>query len=347
VLRRSRRLGGSIAAAGRPLAPLGIGHLAEGLRGRTFIELVDVGGTLGAFVVRGAEGARRARARLVTLGPMADAASEVTSLRFALGRALTPGARRASVEASTAGADAAATRLDELLLGQIRGELPPEGVVIIPTGALHGVPWAVLPTLAGLPVSVAPSARSWLATTTGPGPRATVGLVGGPGIPELEEELSAVADAHGGSSTVVVRQGATATEALELLGAADVVHGAAHGRFRGDSPMFSSLTFADGPLTVHDLAGLRSAPSLVVLSACEVGRSEVRPGDEVQGVVSVLLGLGTTTLVASVLPVPHQLACDVTVGFHRGLVRGLAPAEALASAVPAGVRSPFIVFGGG
>jgi CHAT domain-containing protein len=173
-----------------------------------------------------------------------------------------------------------------------------------------------------------------------------VAVVGGPDIPDVEVELAAVADCY---LDAEVRRGpeASAAATLELLGRADVVHLATHGRFRGDSPMFSSLALADGPLTVHDLEALPEAPRLVVLSACEVGRSDVRPGDEVQGVVSVLLGLGTSTLVASVLPVPHQLACDVTVAFHRRLVAGDRPAAALAAAAPPGALSPFLVFGSG
>jgi CHAT domain-containing protein len=39
--------------------------------------------------------------------------------------------------------------------------------------------------------------------------------------------------------------------------AAGQAHVAAHGVFRADSPMFSSLRLADGPLTVHDLERLR------------------------------------------------------------------------------------------
>jgi CHAT domain-containing protein len=179
-----------------------------------------------------------------------------------------------------------------------------------------------------------------------------IAIVGGPGVPDVDGELDAVAACYGGpgpgTDLTVLRAGASSVEqVLAVLGRADVAHLAAHGRFRGDSPMFSSLAVADGPLTVHDLDGLPAAPSVVVLSACDVGRSEVRPGDEVQGVVSVLLGLGTATLVASVLPVPHGLATEVTVGFHRRFAAGIGPARALADAVPDGERTPFLVFGSG
>ena len=40
-----------------------------------------------------------------------------------------------------------------------------------------------------------------------------------------------------------------------------VGHVAAHGTFRADSPMFSSLRLDDGPMTVHDVERLRRAPA--------------------------------------------------------------------------------------
>ena len=39
-----------------------------------------------------------------------------------------------------------------------------------------------------------------------------------------------------------------------------VAHLAAHGRFRADNPLFSSIDLADGPLTVYDLESLEEAP---------------------------------------------------------------------------------------
>ena len=58
------------------------------------------------------------------------------------------------------------------------------------------------------------------------------------------------------------------------------MHVAAHGTHQQESPLFSSLRVADGPLYAYELdAGDRPAPC-VVLSACEAGLSTVRPGDE-------------------------------------------------------------------
>jgi hypothetical protein len=60
---------------------------------------------------------------------------------------------------------------------------------------------------------------------------------------------------------------------------------AAHGRIHPSNPLFTSLTFAGGPLTVYDLNQLRRAPHLVVLAACHMGRPTVRSGDELLGLI--------------------------------------------------------------
>ena len=75
-------------------------------------------------------------------------------------------------------------------------------------------------------------------------------------------------------------------------GGADLVHLAAHGSFRADSPLFSSVLLADGPLTVYDLERLRRAPAVVVLSACEAAVAAVHDGDELLGTAAALLGAG-------------------------------------------------------
>ena len=47
---------------------------------------------------------------------------------------------------------------------------------------------------------------------------------------------------------------------LAALDGAWLAHIAAHGRFRADSPLFSSLRMHDGPLTVYDFEQLHRAP---------------------------------------------------------------------------------------
>ncbi|GAA2644914.1 hypothetical protein GCM10010399_93530 [Dactylosporangium fulvum] len=119
---------------------------------------------------------------------------------------------------------------------------------------------------------------------------------------------------------------------LGALDGADLAHVAAHGLFRSDNPLFSALRLVDGPLTVYDLERLARPPRRVVLSACESGLSAVHPGDELLGLTAALLGLGATSLVASVVPVPDAATRPFMLRLYRHLRSGAGPAAALARA---------------
>jgi CHAT domain-containing protein len=58
----------------------------------------------------------------------------------------------------------------------------------------------------------------------------------------------------------------------------------------------------------------------------------VRPGDELMGLASALLSLGTSTLVGSVIPVPDDTTRALMREFYRAQRGGLGPAAALATA---------------
>ncbi len=89
---------------------------------------------------------------------------------------------------------------------------------------------------------------------------------------------------------------------LAALDGAWLGHIAAHGRFRADSPLFSSLRMHDGPLTVYDFEQLRRAPYRLILSSCDSGLQAPAGADELLGLVSSLLPLGTAGIIAGVVP---------------------------------------------
>ena len=70
----------------------------------------------------------------------------------------------------------------------------------------------------------------------------------------------------------------------------------------------------------------------MVLSACDGGMSAVRPGDELMGFSAALLALGTSALVASVVPVPDEPTQRLMLALHERLAAGDEPARALAGA---------------
>ncbi len=110
------------------------------------------------------------------------------------------------------------------------------------------------------------------------------------------------------------------------------MHIAAHGTFRSDDPMLSSLQLADGNLTVYDLEHLRRVPSTVVLSACSAGAVATPGGSEVMGTVAVLLDRGVVDVVAPVTVFPDRLATAVMRTVYARLLAGDDVASALAAA---------------
>jgi CHAT domain-containing protein len=131
-------------------------------------------------------------------------------------------------------------------------------------------------------------------------------------------EVKALAERH--RDAVVLRDGsATVDNCLRALDGASVAHIAAHGRFRSDSPLFSTLEVDDGPLTVHDLERLSRAPYRLVLSACESGVMAPVGSAQLLGFVAALLSLGTAGVVSSVVAVNDHASAALMVEVHRWL----------------------------
>jgi hypothetical protein len=223
-------------------------------------------------------------------------------------------------------------RLERLFLGQAGRHLGSGLVVVVPPGRLHAVPWALLPSLRDRVLSVAPSARVWLrARRASPPARRTVVLVRGPDLGSGGAEIPALAEEYE-DMTVLGRGTATAQRVLAAIDGAWLAHIAAHGRFRASSPLFSSLGLDDGPLTVHDLERLRRAPHRLVLSSCDSGISAPAGADELLGLTSSLVPLGTVGIVASVLPVNDAAVVPLMLALHQRLRAGASLAESLRDA---------------
>ena len=112
-----------------------------------------------------------------------------------------------------------------------------------------------------------------------------------------------------------------------------------------ENPLFSSVRLADGPLFAHELDQSARTPEHVVLSACELGLATVRPGDEALGLTSVLLHLGTRSVVAGVARVSDDLAAASMADYHARLRSGSDSAEALADTLQTHPGLPFVCFG--
>lgn len=222
------------------------------------------------------------------------------------------------------------------------------GAVIVPTGALAGIPWSLIPGLRGRPVTVAPSASSWLAArrSARPAIAARPLLVAGPDLHHAIGEIRQIAAIYP-DSRPLTGQEATVDATLRALDGAELAHLAAHGHHDRDNVLFSRIDLADGPLMAYDIQRLSTAPKQVVISACDVGRTVVRTGDEILGFTAALLHIGTPTVVSSVTRVADDAAVGVMTAYHRALRSGARPAEALAAASETEAFSPFVCFGSG
>ncbi len=322
---RSRRLPprpGSARAQPRSLA-----ELCADLADAALVEYVESDGILHSVtVVRG-------RVRLRRLGAASIVSDALVHLPFALHRLARPSSSPASRLGASAALSRIRQRLDALLMAPLARDIGDRPLVVVPTGALQSLPWAIVPSCRDRAVTVVPSAALWHSALHRRGNDAVgyVASVAGPELPGARDEATAVAKLHSGASLLVDEQ-ASAAAVCSAMDGASLVHVAAHGRLRSDNPLFSALQLADGPLTVYDLQRLRCAPTQVVLAACEAAQPHVLAGDEVLGLAVALLAQGTSSLIAPLLPILDTVTVDLMLEYHRQLVSGVLPAFALTAA---------------
>jgi hypothetical protein len=286
-------------------------------------------------------------ARLVELGALSTVVESAARLHGDLdalcGRRLPAGLERVV-------RDSLARQLEvltEQLLAPLRSLLGDADVVVVPTGALSTLPWGLLPDLRGRPVTVTPSATAWLTAHRHPaGPPGTQLLVAGPNLEHADKELAQLAEIYP-ESTVLGGTGATVAATLDGIRGRTIVHVAAHGHHERENVLFSRLDLADGPLMAYDIHQLGAAPDHVVLSSCDVGRAEVRTGDEILGFTAALLYSGSRTVVSSVARVDDHAAVGVMAAYHRSIHSGQSPARALADASLTAPLMPLVCFGYG
>ncbi len=237
-------------------------------------------------------------------------------------------------------------RLDTLLIAPL--QLPDAPVVLLPPGRLASLTWAGLPSLQRRPLVIAPSASTWLNAharfVAVPG---RVVAVAGPGLLRADAEVAAVAAAWPGCQVLGGAE-ARVESFLAAINGAQLVHVAAHGRHQRQSPLFSSLRLADGPVVGYDLDRVPDPPQQVVLSACDLGQATVRPGDEALGLTRALLHSGSSTVISGVAKVSDSAAELLMADYHRRLAAGATAAYALADSLAAADNTmPFACFGAG
>jgi tetratricopeptide (TPR) repeat protein len=348
LLRRRRELEREITArhwtlagsgSARPVARIDEIRAAAGSAGTTMVVFVEAVGALHAVVIR------NGRLQLHELGNAAAITEQVRRTRADLDVLAQPRLAGALVAAVLSSFRRSAASLDRTLLAPLH--VDGQALVLVSTGILGQLPWGTLPSLRGVPVVVAPSATAWLTAAERDGRRRRREVFGlaGPDLSRAEHEVAGIEKAWGTAAVHV--GGSAARPALtRAMTRGTVVHIAAHGIHQTENPLFSSLRLADGPLFAHELDQTARTPEHVILSACELGLATVRPGDEALGLTSVLLHLGTRSVVAGVARVGDEIAAETMIGYHERLAAGDDSALALATATSnADSPVPFVCFG--
>ncbi|GAA0390573.1 hypothetical protein Acor_47320 [Acrocarpospora corrugata] len=249
-----------------------------------------------------------------------------------------------------------AAELAAVLLAPVHDALAAHrNVLLVPSGALHSLPFGVLPwrgapLAAQRTLSVLPGAgalaflRPIRPETFADGRLLAVGdpacmrypdAAGEPGrharrLPASGLEASLIARRFPGEAEALLGREATRDAVLAAAADASVVHLATHARLDEASPLSSAVLFSDGEsLSVAELAGVTLRADLVVLSACRTGQGGVSPGDDVQGLLSGVLAAGAGAAVVTLWPVHDLPTALFMTDFHRRLRTAGSVPEAL------------------
>jgi CHAT domain-containing protein/tetratricopeptide (TPR) repeat protein len=265
---------------------------------------------------------------ITELGMASEAGPCIRSLYFQLSKpALTPsdaGKFRRELLAAT---DGRLAELYRFLIAPIaRSLLAWKHLIIVPHGVLHSVPFHALSCsgehlIDRFTISYAPSASVYCACV-----RRTVNSGGGSLVlgvsdsrtPWIEKEVRSIASVL---SDPAVYTGPEATiGALRAAGPGSrLIHLAAHGYFRKDNPMFSSVSLGDAHLSLHELYDLRLPVELFTLSGCSTGLNVVAEGDELLGMMRGLLATGAQSLLLSLWDVHDQTTATLMSCFYDRL----------------------------
>lgn len=240
---------------------------------------------------------------------------------------------------------------------------PGDYLYLVPHDVLHYLPLHTLevegrPLIERNPVLYAPSA-SVLRYCRGQrkGRRETVLVLGdsdaGRPLAHARAEALQVADLFG--TRPYLGEQATKSLVREKLAEEreriDILHFACHGSFHPQQALKSGILLAPEPdqppagegatleglpidrfLTAEDFFHLEMEADLVTLSACESGVNQLRPGDELFGLMRALIYAGTPSVLMSLWAVDEISSGILMQGFYAGLADGRTKAEALQAA---------------
>ncbi|HKI00699.1 MAG TPA: CHAT domain-containing protein [Thermoanaerobaculia bacterium] len=268
--------------------------------------------------------------------------------------------RRALLEDRSAELKHLSEQAYDKLIKPIEGHLAPgDRLVLIPDGALHGLPFSVLRSrqtgrylIQDRAFAVAPSARVYSegrrrdrAVAQHPG---RVLVVAAPDFDRnVDPSLLALSAADTEASIArifpgsqVLREGGAKRETfLQAVDDFEMVYFGGHSVVNVDFPLLSQMLFARDPadptrgvLYSGDLLRLRFPRTrLVVLASCNTALGRISRTEGVENLARPFLAAGVPTVVASLWNVDDKVTADFFVRFHRHLKQRFDVVEALRS----------------
>lgn len=297
--------------------------------GTLLVEYYNDGARLWAFTID--QGA-------LQVTPLPGTADDVhhllAQLQLNLAAALGLGPRAQSARVLTPLAQRLLRQLDTRLLAPLQLSAACRRLVVVPYGALHYLPFHLLHDgqrylIDRCEVVVQPAAGM----VTRAAPRRPAGALAmahswNGRLAHSHAEAEMVQRLFGGDRYVeeAAQRTVLAAEPRQIL------HIAAHGRYRLDQPDLSYLHLADGQLYADDLLQNDLRYELVTLSACETGRANVAGADELIGLGRGLLYAGAGALLLSLWSVADSLTVAFMQHFYQDLLAGASKAAALRAA---------------
>ncbi|MFK7928918.1 MAG: CHAT domain-containing protein, partial [Myxococcota bacterium] len=211
------------------------------------------------------------------------------------------------------------TELAHGLVASLQGHIGDTGqLTFLPFGAvhdleLHSAPWGEARLIDAFDLAWSLDMPTEDATTRGN----EIWVIGDPDstLPGARAEAEALAKTT--KTTLLLGEAANRDMTLAALSRASMLHYAGHGTLDPEEAFRSGLTLADSTLDVADVLSLSSAPSFVVLSGCETGRSRGDRRVATLGIAQAFLLSGSHVVVASSSPVADQHTTALLAGLLK------------------------------
>lgn len=154
-------------------------------------------------------------------------------------------------------------------------------------------------------------------------------------LPAAEKEALAIASLM--KTKAITGKEATKATILQRMPTSRIIHMATHGLFNESEGLGSAIALAptqsdNGWLTAKEILDLKLSAELVVLSACNTGRTRIT-GDGIVGLSSSMISSGVSSMIASLWSIPDSPTAFLMQEFYRHLQQSPDKAQALRQAM--------------